>query len=432
MNPHAFSLAMRGLRVFALAPGAKYPAAAGWQERATADPFAAGDTIPESANVGIDTTGYFVVDIDAGKGGLEAFERLKALGDIPETFTVRSARGGLHLYFRPKNGEKFRSRAYRVIPGNYGRETEVFALAGFKGIDVRADGGLVVGPGSTFEGKPYEVATDAPIAELPDFIADLAHKAAPRVAANSYSESDVELDQPDAILRATAYLMAAPPAVERQGGDNHTIVVANRVMDYGIAPDTAAGLMLEHWDSRCVPEWGFERLQAKCHSAAKGRHDKLGREIRDDVFTVVDTIVSTADPILSSPHKNLVQYPREISIKAIAEDAARALVRGLIHPGETVLLYGDPAAGKTFCALDIAFHVALGKSWHGRKVTRSSVLYVSLEGNVGFDKRTAAAVSVHGDPGKHFDRLRAHVSLSRAAQDFGVQNVVAVVPQHVV
>src|SRR5262245_44939508 len=75
--------------------------------------------------------GLFVVDLDR-KGGNDGIAELAKLGEIPNTCTVRTRSGGLHLYFLHPGG---------LVPTN----SSVIA----PGIDIRGDkNGYVVGPGS--------------------------------------------------------------------------------------------------------------------------------------------------------------------------------------------------------------------------------------------------------------------------------------------
>lgn len=105
-----------------------------------------GDRWPkDEVNLGIDCgrSGLVVIDEDE-PGAVEA-----ALGDLPPTYTVRTGKGR-HLYFRA-NGRPVR---------NHTRF--------WRGVDVRADGGYVVGPGSIHpSGDPYEVVEDIEVAVLP-------------------------------------------------------------------------------------------------------------------------------------------------------------------------------------------------------------------------------------------------------------------------
>lgn len=62
------------------------------------------------------------------------------------------------------------------------------------------------------------------------------------------------------------------------------------------------------------------------------------------------------------------------------------LVDRMLTDGLSVM-YGPPKAGKTFAALSMALHVASGTEWHGAKVKRAPVLYVSGEGQGGLHRR---------------------------------------------
>lgn len=404
MNYTAADLALRGFRVFPLAPGKKYPASEGWQKSATDDAFVAADAIPDGYNIGICTDGFFVLDVDTEKGGMLSFERLQHMGAIPRTFTVGSARGGFHLYFRPRDGERFRSRAYRKMPN--GRE--VYAIEGFPGLDIRADGGLAVGPGSQWRGLPYTLKTDAPFAELPEFIAELARRATPRLVAATV-ESSAPVDQPGSIDQATAYLLSAEPAVEGQGGDPHTIVVANRCMDLGVSPDTTATLMLEHWNERCSPPWDSDDLLRKVHSAAKSRQTPIGRDIFDHLFDVVPDYVREPLPITS-----LLGFASDIDVDALIADQRNDILRNMIGPGEFGVLYGPSGSGKSFLALDMAHAISSGHAWHGVKTRRAAVLYQMGEGMRGFKKRVAAIEKARGKFSDHFAWLIPSVDLDRS------------------
>ena len=90
--------------------------------------------------------------------------------------------------------------------------------------------------------------------------------------------------------------------------------------------------------------------------------------------------------------------------------AAPYLVKGLIASGSTNAVYGPSRAGKTFLALDIAFHVACGKTYGSRRVNQAPVLYIGLEGQAGLRGRIDAQVSQHGS-GAMFARLTLPITL---------------------
>jgi hypothetical protein len=112
------------------------------------------------ANVGIVTgaaSGLVVLDIDPAKGGNESYGALVPVGT--PTLSVVTGSGGLHLYYR--------------YPGE-----AVPCRVGFRpGLDLRADGGLVVAPPSRHKsGGVYSfLDTSTPIMPMPpELIAALA------------------------------------------------------------------------------------------------------------------------------------------------------------------------------------------------------------------------------------------------------------------
>ena len=56
------------------------------------------------------------------------------------------------------------------------------------------------------------------------------------------------------------------------------------------------------------------------------------------------------------------------------------LVKGILGHGMMALLYGESGAGKSFIAISLALHVALGREWCGRKVKQGFVVYLASEG----------------------------------------------------
>jgi hypothetical protein len=137
--------AERGLAVFPCLPREKVPATRnGFKDaKRDVDAIRAFWTRMPDANVGMPTgagNGLLVVDID-GDDGWDSWHQLQDFhGEVPDTLSVVTPRGGQHFYFRH--------------PGR-----EVSNTAGFPGpgIDIRGDGGYVlippsVGPG----GRRYE------------------------------------------------------------------------------------------------------------------------------------------------------------------------------------------------------------------------------------------------------------------------------------
>jgi hypothetical protein len=164
----AGTLTRAGLRlaVFPLPPGSK-TAEPGWTRRVTMSLAVIGESWPAGANIGVAcrASGIVGLDLDRHAGspdGVASFARLCAARGqpCPETFTVATPSGGLHLYFR-------------VPPG-----TEIGSPIGWlPGVDVRGpghrSGGYLAGPGSVTAAGEYQVARDQPIAPLPAWLSRL-------------------------------------------------------------------------------------------------------------------------------------------------------------------------------------------------------------------------------------------------------------------
>jgi RecA-family ATPase len=71
-------------------------------------------------------------------------------------------------------------------------------------------------------------------------------------------------------------------------------------------------------------------------------------------------------------------------------DPGNQLIEGVLDEGALSVIYGDSGSGKTFVALDKAFHVGAGLDWNGKKVKRGLVVYVAAEGGSRIKRRIAA------------------------------------------
>jgi hypothetical protein len=389
----ATRLAQRGLKVFRLKRGTKnHYIDRDWaKDGATADLVDVFDKFSgASYNIGVRTDGHIVLDIDAAKGG---YESLATLGPLPDTLRTATARGGVHIYLKAPDGKEFSGSVEKIA----------------KGIDIRARGNYVVGPGSEFDGGAYRIEHDAPIAVAPQWLVDLL-EAAPQKAANA-GQALGELDTPHAIASARAYLETAPVAIEGQGGDLQTYEVACRVMDWAISPETCFDLMAEIYNPRCEPEWELEDLQAKVDSAARNRQEAIGS--KDAAAGFEPATLPPPEP-LKPARTPLLEFGRDVSLQEIIAHQANAIVKGLAGPKESGTIFGTSGEGKSFIAIDFGFHVAHGLPYLGRKVKRTPVLYVALEGVPGFRKRMLAAVAQFGDAGDYFARLDVpYVSLAK-------------------
>ncbi|WP_405934491.1 bifunctional DNA primase/polymerase [Streptomyces longwoodensis] len=179
----ALDAAARGWHVFPLRPGAKRPALHGeqacprtgecasghakWEQRATTDPDrirAAWSRAPFNVGIATGPSGLLVIDLDVSKDkgssdapcGATTFAALceRAGQAVPTTYRVRTASGGMHLYFTAPAGLRLTNTARTI--GEL--------------VDTRAWGGYVVAAGSTTPAGPYEALCGPEVAALPDWL----------------------------------------------------------------------------------------------------------------------------------------------------------------------------------------------------------------------------------------------------------------------
>jgi hypothetical protein len=61
------------------------------------------------------------------------------------------------------------------------------------------------------------------------------------------------------------------------------------------------------------------------------------------------------------------------------------------------MIYGEGGSGKTFWALDLAFHVHNGAQWRDKDVAKGAVFYIASEAGRGIKKRIAGVRKLHPD-----------------------------------
>ncbi|MCB2130909.1 MAG: AAA family ATPase, partial [Rhodobacteraceae bacterium] len=66
------------------------------------------------------------------------------------------------------------------------------------------------------------------------------------------------------------------------------------------------------------------------------------------------------------------------------------MVKGVLASDTMSVIYGPSNSGKTFFALDLAFHISTGREWRGLRVNAAGVLYLAAEGGRGVLNRVVA------------------------------------------
>jgi len=216
----------------------------------------------EDSSFGIATghrSGVFVVDVDVrdDRNGLEA---LAAMGEFPETYTVRTPTGGYHFYFALPDFP-VKTSGNQVAPG----------------VDIRGEGGFVVAPGMPHKnGGTYEEVVDVPPAAAPAWLLELPCL---RGSVRNVSEGPqspnapipIAPEDPDygrRVVLGREHCETAPPAVEGDGGSVALLRVCIylvRRLELPIA--VARQLVAEVYNPRCSPEWSDFEIDHKLESA---------------------------------------------------------------------------------------------------------------------------------------------------------------------
>jgi hypothetical protein len=80
-----------------------------------------------------------------------------------------------------------------------------------------------------------------------------------------------------------------------------------------------------------------------------------------------------------------------------AHEGLREPIKGVISGG-VGMIFGDSNTGKTLVAVDMAWHLAIGQPWAGRKTDLLPVIYVATEAARSIERRFIAAQAARGAP----------------------------------
>ena len=73
-------------------------------------------------------------------------------------------------------------------------------------------------------------------------------------------------------------------------------------------------------------------------------------------------------------------------------------LKGILPYEGLAAVYGPSASGKSFLGFDVGVAISEGADWFGIRTTKSTVVYVALEGESGFKNRVAAWELENGRP----------------------------------
>lgn len=366
----AEQLSARGFRTFPLIADAKLPQFSEWQ--AKAGRYTTWWAQHPDSNIGVATgQGLLVLDFDVKKGGLDTLAMLELEHGVLETYRVNTPSGGVHLYLHCPRDADIRNSADHIP--NHG------------GLDVRGEGGLVVGASSTINGVPY-TANNRPVLEAPDWVLELARSGQGRSKAVATTrEPLVELDQPDALRRAVIYLQGEAPTAELGNRGWTTYKIACRCREFGLSEATAAELIGEHWnETKCDPPQAYDVVEQQVNHAYRYATGGWGGA----------SALADFDPVEIAEPKNTKFAIRHIG-DLDWQPKQDYVIKNLLLRGMTGLIAAVSNAGKSPLALDIGAHVALGKPWQGFKVRQGAVFYIATEGWTALNSRLKAVEGEH-------------------------------------
>lgn len=368
-------------KVFPCVPGEKRPLNKGWQteaawDRKTVETMWRNDP---TANVGLAIQpGFVAIDGDLYKPGADAeLKRFEAEhGALPDTLEHNTPSGGLHLIYSTAK------------PLGNGRGT----LPKFG--DVRGHGGLIVGPGSIFNGKRYTVERLSKPAALPPKIEGMLCEQSSRDRSKPDNAAPyVVVDDPGNVKAFTDWCagnsvrtLATPngevaaPCIENQGGNNTLAATGAMAHDYGLSADVALEIAFDHHNPRCEPPWDDEQYETHFLSGYRSATGQLGcRAPARDYRSAFKAVPRSADAEQRDKFDELVRYFENVlaAVGTRERKAFRFREASSINPVEwaiggwllkdgMALLFGESEGYKTYIAITMLLCVATGTRWAAR------------------------------------------------------------------
>lgn len=167
---------------------------------------------------------------------------------------------------------------------------------------------------------------------------------------------------------------------------------------------------------RSGDQWHNNMVRLVAHLATRGRTEAeilgLAASITLPGFTVDQTAREMRQALDGARRKWAIEtddaavtqedFDRPATFELLDMDALENmppsswLIDEMISDHGLTILYGDPGAGKSFIALDMALRLTFGMDWHGTTVKPTGVLYIAGEGARGIGKRVKGWRRHHG------------------------------------
>ncbi len=273
--------------------------------------------------------GIFVVDLDVREDRNGVISLAEAFPEgLPDTRTVQT-KHGFHLYY-----------AYPPA-GLRGR------IAMLPGVDVKSEGGYVIGPGT----PGYRLHADVPIAEAPEALLAMIRRE--NEAQAGESAIAISPDHPDFQWRgekAMAFLESEPPCISGQGGDQQLLKVCLRLARTYEFPHEASLELLEPYNARCQPPWSREEMLRKLVYAAEKGTGPTGCAPQGFASAIVPVPIRTVTPDQWLPPRNPEhEYTFDSGVALHGGDHAQKLTA--IDDRELGCAFIGPSAPPTWCGV---------------------------------------------------------------------------------
>jgi len=322
----------KGFSVIPLKPKDKIPLIPSWTqfqvERADREQLGEWWRTWPTANLGILTGGIsggvYVIDTDSP----EAASSLKPMLGPMEDVGISATGKGFHLFYH--HGAPLQNKT-GVLPQ----------------VDFRGDGGYVVAPPSVHaSGKHYEWVkpVNGHLREIPPNFLELM-----QAAANPVQAARVRFD--------TAGALAGIP----EGGRDEAIFKLAAKLRGADVPYEIALELCEQASANCSPPFLEARRKVdQAYKYSPGHTNARPQRQEDPTFWPMPM---TAEKFLEAPD----------------DDDTRWIWDKVIPFGEVAMLCGEPRAGKTTMALNLALAISRGVPFLGRKTVKSRCIYIAID-----------------------------------------------------
>jgi hypothetical protein len=326
--------------------------------------------------------GLTALDLDRkdGKDGVCELGSLEIEhGAVPSTLAFETPSGGQHLLVRGKMQSKNRFRM---------------------GFDVKSDGGYILLPGSTRNGKPYRVLHNRPVADCPSWLSAMV--GAPRVrSAKADEEPSCGWNPPDAFEQFMAMLRNRAIATEGDGGDDHTYAAGCFARDWALSLDMALEALTTpyringeeeefSWNERCNPIWDWDDLgtvvgnayrYAKYEPGCRYVNPSAMDEATDRAFA--DDAEAITPPAKDKPAAEAFRMFTGAAILSTIKRRETIIAGVLLEIGNHHFVAAR-GSGKTATLLDMGLAIASDSEWQGLPVKPGfHVVYGALEDAAG-------------------------------------------------